>query len=145
MNGYLTPLTDAILDHEGTIDKYIGDAIVAFWNAPLDVPDHVSKAVSAALKMRSELLAFNAARKQAASERGATYIPAMFGIGLNVGPCSVGNMGSLRRFDYSVLGDTVNLASRLEGVSKIYYVDIIASESVVRKAPQFACLVFPRA
>ena len=144
MNGYLTPLTDAILDHEGTIDKYIGDAIVAFWNAPLDVPDHVSKAVSAALKMRSELLAFNAARKQAASERGATYIPAMFGIGLNVGPCSVGNMGSLRRFDYSVLGDTVNLASRLEGVSKIYYVDIIASESVVRKAPQFAWVELDR-
>jgi adenylate cyclase len=144
MNAYLTPLTDAILDHEGTIDKYIGDAIVAFWNAPLDVPDHVSKAVRAALKMRSELLGFNAAREQAASDRGATHIPAMFGVGLNVGPCSVGNMGSLRRFDYSVLGDTVNLASRLEGVSKNYHVDVVAGESVVRCVPQFAWIELDR-
>jgi adenylate cyclase len=144
MNAYLTPLTDAILDHEGTIDKYIGDAIVAFWNAPLDVPDHVSKAVRAALKMRSELVGFNAAREQAASDRGATHIPAMFGVGLNVGPCSVGNMGSLRRFDYSVLGDTVNLASRLEGVSKNYHVDVVAGESVVRCVPQFAWIELDR-
>jgi adenylate cyclase len=140
MNAFLTPMTDAILDHEGTIDKYVGDAIVAFWNAPLDVPDHVAKAVAAALRMRNELAAFNAAREQAARENRETFTPAMIGIGLNAGPCSVGNMGSLRRFDYSVLGDTVNLAARLERVSKIYHVDVVAAESVVRRAPQFAWL-----
>jgi adenylate cyclase len=140
MNAFLTPMTDAILDQEGTIDKYVGDAIVAFWNAPLDVPDHTAKAVRAALRMRHELAAFNAAREQAARDTGENYVRAMIGIGLNAGPCSVGNMGSLRRFDYSVLGDTVNLAARLERVSKVYHVDIVAAESVVRKAPQFAWL-----
>jgi adenylate cyclase len=140
MNAFLTPMTDAILDHEGTIDKYVGDAIVAFWNAPLDVPDHAAKAVGAALRMRRELAAFNAAREQAAGELGETFTPAMIGIGLNAGPCSVGNMGSQRRFDYSVLGDTVNLAARLERVSKVYHVDIVAAESVVERAPQFAWL-----
>jgi adenylate cyclase len=140
MNAFLTPMTDAILDHEGTIDKYVGDAIVAFWNAPLDVPDHAVKAVNAALRMRQELAAFNAAREPAARGVGEDYAPAMIGIGLNAGPCSVGNMGSLRRFDYSVLGDTVNLAARLERVSKVYHVDIVAAESVVTRAPQFAWL-----
>jgi adenylate cyclase len=140
MNAFLTPMTDAILDHDGTIDKYVGDAIVAFWNAPLDVPDHAVKAVQAALRMRRELAAFNAAREESARETGETRVPAMIGIGLNAGPCSVGNMGSLRRFDYSVLGDTVNLAARLERVSKIYHVDIVAAGSVVRRAPQFAWL-----
>jgi adenylate cyclase len=72
---FLTPMTDAILDHEGTIDKYVGDAIVAFWNAPLDVPDHASKAVNAALTMRGELIAFNSAREQAARDKGETYTP----------------------------------------------------------------------
>jgi adenylate cyclase len=140
MNAFLTPMTDAILDHEGTIDKYVGDAIVAFWNAPLDVPDHAAKAVNAALRMRRELAVFNSAREQGARGRGEDYVPAMIGIGLNTGPCSVGNMGSLRRFDYSVLGDTVNLAARLERVSKVYHVDIVAAESVVKRAPQFAWL-----
>jgi adenylate cyclase len=140
MNAFLTPMTDAILDHDGTIDKYVGDAIVAFWNAPLDVPDHASKAVAAALRMRHELADFNAARERAANDKGEAFTKAMIGIGLNAGPCSVGNMGSLRRFDYSVLGDTVNLAARLERVSKIYHVDIVAAESVVKRAPQFAWL-----
>ena len=140
MNAFLTPMTDAILDHEGTIDKYVGDAIVAFWNAPLDVPDHAAKAVNAALRMRRELAAFNAAREQAARAEGESFTPAMIGIGLNAGPCSVGNMGSLRRFDYSVLGDTVNLAARLERVSKVYHVDVVAAESVVQRAPLFAWL-----
>ncbi len=140
MNAFLTPMTDAILDHEGTIDKYVGDAIVAFWNAPLDVPDHAAKAVAAALRMRDELARFNEAREDAARRNGEMFVQARIGIGLNTGPCTVGNMGSLRRFDYSVLGDTVNLAARLERVSKVYHVDIVASESVVRDAPQFAWL-----
>jgi adenylate cyclase len=140
MNAFLTPMTDAILDHEGTVDKYVGDAIVAFWNAPLDVADHAAKAVTAALRMRAELAAFNAAREQAARPKEQANAEALIGIGLNAGPCTVGNMGSLRRFDYSALGDTVNLAARLERVSKIYHVDILAAESVVRRAPQFAWL-----
>jgi adenylate cyclase len=140
MNAFLTPMTDAILDHEGTIDKYVGDAIVAFWNAPLDVPDHATKAVRAALKMRAELSAFNDARERAARHKGESHVQAMIGIGLNAGPCSVGNMGSLRRFDYSVLGDTVNLAARLERVAKIYHIDVVAAESIVQSAPQFAWL-----
>ena len=144
MNAYLTPMTDAILDEHGTIDKYIGDAIVAFWNAPLDVPDHAIRAVNAALKMRAALAAFNEARIQDARAKGETALPAAMGIGLNLGPCTVGNMGSLRRFDYSVLGDTVNLASRLEGVSKIYGVDIIASQALAEQTPHFAWLELDR-
>jgi adenylate cyclase len=143
MNAYLTPMTDTILDCEGTVDKYIGDAIVAFWNAPLDVTDHPAKAVGAALRMRDALAAFNRQREAEATANRPFHRAAM-GIGLNCGPCTVGNMGSLRRFDYSVLGDTVNLASRLEGVCKIYGVDIIASESVVRQAPGFAWLEIER-
>ena len=140
MNDYLTPMTDAILNSEGTVDKYIGDAIVAFWNAPLDVPAHPYKAVSAALAMRSALKDFNEMRAAKSLEAGVTHRPAAMGVGVNVGPCSVGNMGSNRRFDYSVLGDTVNLASRLEGVSKMFKVDIIVSASVRKAAEDFAWL-----
>jgi adenylate cyclase len=140
MNAYLTPMTDAILAAEGTVDKYIGDAIVAFWNAPLDVVDHGRRAVEAALRMRLELEAFNARREEQARRDGVDFKPVKMGIGLNLGPCSVGNMGSARRFDYSVLGDNVNLASRLEGASKAYGVDIVASESVAAKATGAAWL-----
>jgi adenylate cyclase len=140
MNAYLTPMTDAILAAEGTVDKYIGDAIMAFWNAPLDVADHGRRAVEAALRMRLELEAFNTRREEQARQGGYEFKPVSMGIGLNLGPCSVGNMGSTRRFDYSVLGDNVNLASRLEGASKAYGVDIIASESVAAKAPGVAWL-----
>ncbi len=140
MNEYLTPMTDAILDQEGTVDKYIGDAIMAFWNAPLDVPQHPRKAVRAALAMRSALEKFNAARAAKALERGVSHRAAAMGIGINLGLCSVGNMGSNRRFDYSVLGDAVNLASRLEGVSKIFKVDIIVSIDVREAASDFAWL-----
>ena len=137
MNAFLTPMTEAILAAEGTIDKYIGDAIMAFWNAPLDVADHAGRAVAAALAMRGALKRLNSERNE--ETRGS--VPALrMGIGLNLGPCSVGNMGSTRRFDYSVLGDNVNLASRLEGASKAYGVDIIAAQSVVERAPKAAWL-----
>jgi adenylate cyclase len=139
MNAYLSPMTDIILESSGTVDKYIGDAIVAFWNAPLDDPDHISNAVSAALEMRLALATFNQDRARAATA-GETVLTARFGIGLNTGPCSVGNMGSNRRFDYSALGDTVNLASRLEGISKEFGVDIVASKSVVDATNDFAWL-----
>jgi adenylate cyclase len=140
MNDYLTPMTDAILDREGTVDKYIGDAIMAFWNAPLDIPQHPQKAVAAALAMRDELVKFNEARAAKAREAGVAHRIAAMGVGINLGPCSVGNMGSNRRFDYSVLGDAVNLASRLEGVSKILKVDILVSGAVRQAAGDFAWL-----
>lgn len=134
MNAYLTPMTDAILTFEGTIDKYIGDAILAFWNAPLNIPDHQRKAVKAALAMREELSKFN-------TERTARGLPPVeFGVGIHTGPCSVGNMGSIRRFDYSILGDTVNLASRLEGASKAFGTDILASGALRDTASDAAWL-----
>jgi adenylate cyclase len=140
MNDYLTPMTDAILECEGTVDKYMGDAILAFWNAPLDVADHPRKAVEAALRMRGEIARFNARRAQAAQEAGRRHVEAAMGLGLNIGSCSVGNMGSIRRFDYSILGDNVNLASRLEGASKAFSTDIIASGAVRDAVPDMAWL-----
>ncbi|MBM3576449.1 MAG: adenylate/guanylate cyclase domain-containing protein [Alphaproteobacteria bacterium] len=138
MNGYLTPMTDAILEQEGTVDKYMGDAVLAFWNAPLDIDDHPRKAVRAALMMREALNGLNRRRAEAAAAAGHEAQPAAMGLGLHLGPCSVGNMGSIRRFDYSILGDTVNLASRLEGASKAFQTDIVASSAVRDAAPDFA-------
>ncbi|MBX9710834.1 MAG: adenylate/guanylate cyclase domain-containing protein, partial [Xanthobacteraceae bacterium] len=126
MNRFLTPLTNAILDRKGTIDKYMGDAIMAFWNAPLDDSVHQVNACDAALDMLDSIDYLNAERAREAEEEGKTFIPLNVGIGLNTGTCVVGNMGSNLRFDYSVLGDSVNLASRLEGQSKSYGVPIIA-------------------
>ena len=132
INAFLTPMTEAILAAEGTIDKYVGDAIMAFWNAPLEIPDHPRRAVAAALAMRAALEDLNRARDASA--------PLRMGIGLNLGPCSVGNMGSARRFDYSALGDNVNLASRLEGASKAYGVDILVAQALAERAPDAAWL-----
>ena len=125
MNRFLTPLTNAILGRKGTIDKYMGDAIMAFWNAPLDDPDQEANAARAALDMLASMDALNAARKAEAESGGHPVLPLDVGIGINTGACVVGNMGSDLRFDYSVLGDAVNLASRLEGQSKFYGVKII--------------------
>ena len=114
INSFLTPMTDIILKSGGTIDKYMGDCIMAFWNAPLDCPNHQEKAIIAAYKMREKMrelkLGFN------------------IGIGINTGTAVVGNMGSEQRFDYSVLGDAVNLASRLEGQSKEFNTTIVIGE-----------------
>lgn len=140
MNDYLTPMTDAILASEGTVDKYMGDAILAFWNAPLDVADHSRKAVATVLIMRAELARLNAARAQDARLSERDHKPAAMGVGLHCGPCSVGNMGSVRRFDYSILGDTVNVASRLEGATKIFRTDILVSDVVSDAAPEMAWL-----
>jgi adenylate cyclase len=140
LNEYLTPMTDAILDREGTIDKYMGDAIMAFWNAPLDDPDHAAHAVESALEMRETLVALNEAWRSRAEADERPFKPVRFGIGLNSGECCVGNLGSLRRFDYSAIGDEVNVASRLEGACKIFEVDIIGSETVRAEAPDFAWL-----
>ena len=119
MNRYMTAMTARIIENEGTLDKYIGDAQMAFWNAPLDDPDHAKNAVRTALDMLKDLEAFNA-------EVEKEGIPAFgMGLGINTATVVVGNMGSSQRFDYTCLGDGVNLASRLEGQSKPYGVKLV--------------------
>ncbi|WP_178130828.1 CHASE2 domain-containing protein [Reyranella sp. CPCC 100927] len=140
MNRFLTPMTNIILSERGTIDKYMGDSIMAFWNAPLDVPDHAARACRAALAMQSRLKDLNIEWRSQAHDEGRNHIPVAIGIGLNTGPASVGNFGSDQRFTYSVLGDDVNLASRLEGQCKVYGVAIIVGEDTRRSAPDFACI-----
>ena len=141
MNRFLTPLTNAILDRKGTIDKYMGDAIMAFWNAPLEDREHEINACEAALDMLERIDVLNQEREIEAKEGGHTYIPINVGVGLNTGVCVVGNMGSNLRFDYSVLGDSVNLASRLEGQSKEYgFPIIIGSRTAMAVKDRFAIL-----
>ena len=141
MNRFLTPLTNAILNRKGTIDKYMGDAIMAFWNAPLDDKDHHLNACEAALDMLERVDELNQAREQEAKEEGRPFIPLNAGIGLNTGICVVGNMGSDQRFDYSVFGDSVNLASRLEGQSKEYgFPIIVGSKTALAVKDRFAIL-----
>ena len=125
MNSFLTPLTNAILERKGTIDKYMGDAIMAFWNAPLDDPVHEINACEAALDMQERVKLLNRQRAEEAKTKGTRFIELNVGIGLNTGSCVVGNMGSDLRFDYSVLGDSVNLAQRLESQTKSYSVPIL--------------------
>ncbi|UPJ50615.1 adenylate/guanylate cyclase domain-containing protein [Bradyrhizobium sp. 200] len=141
MNRFLTPLTNAILSRKGTIDKYMGDAIMAFWNAPLDDKDHELNACEAALDMLERVDELNQARELEAKEEGRPFIPLNAGIGLNTGTCVVGNMGSDQRFDYSVFGDSVNLASRLEGQSKEYgFPIIVGSKTALSVKDRFAIL-----
>lgn len=128
INRLLTPLSDIVLESGGTIDKYIGDCLMAFWNAPLDDPGHAIHAVGAALEMLAAVEQLNEDLRHEAAEAGAEARVLKIGIGINTGDCVVGNMGSARRFDYSVLGDAVNLASRLEGESKNYGVPLLLGE-----------------
>lgn len=128
INRLLTPLTNEILQRQGTIDKYMGDCIMAFWNAPLEDERQELHACESALAMFEALERLNAERKREAEEGGFDYLPLNIGIGVNTGDCVVGNMGSDQRFDYSVLGDAVNLASRLEGQSKSYGVGTVIGE-----------------
>ena len=120
VNKFLTAMTTIILRNGGTIDKYMGDCIMAFWNAPLDTPDHKYLAVKSAYQMRRTLKEMN--------KNNEFEPPLNIGIGINTGECLVGNMGSEQRFDYSVIGDAVNLASRLEGKSKDFNTTIIVSK-----------------
>jgi len=140
INLYLTPMTDIILKRNGTIDKYMGDAIMAFWNAPLDDADHIQNACEAALLMRDHLKIWNEEMQKDASTRGKKLPLIKIGIGVNSGDCCVGNLGSTQRFDYSVLGDDVNLASRLEGLSKNYGTDIIIGQNTKEKIQDFAAI-----
>jgi adenylate cyclase len=141
MNRFLTPLTNAIIERKGTIDKYIGDAIMAFWNAPVDDDEHEANACDAALEMLTRAEVLNGELKREAEASGGVYMPLRIGIGLNSGPCVVGNMGSDFRFNYSVLGDTVNLASRLESRTKDYRLSlVIGSRTAERAKEKFATM-----
>jgi len=131
MNALLTPMTRVIHKHRGTIDKYMGDAIMSFWGAPLEDPDHARHALHAAMEMMVELKIM----QKDFESRG--WPPINIGIGLNTGNMNVGNMGSEFRMAYTVLGDSVNLGARLEGLTKEYGVNIIVSESTKESIPEF--------
>ena len=123
INQLLTVLSNAILEHGGTIDKYMGDCIMAFWNAPTDQAEHRQLAIKAAHSMNDALDEFNL------EVEGNLDFKLEIGIGINSGNCIVGNMGSDKRFDYTVLGDAVNLASRLESQSSNYGLHMIVGEN----------------
>lgn len=122
LNRYFTPMSDIVVKHQGMIDKYIGDALMAFYNAPIDVPEHASSACTTALEMMDELAELN----KAFAIEGLPEIE--IGIGINTAEVVVGNMGSTKRFNYTVIGDGVNLASRVEGLNKIYGTHILITE-----------------
>jgi len=134
INELLTPLSEIILQNRGTIDKYIGDAIMAFWNAPLDDPDHAVHACRSAIAMAAKMDELNRhwARQALAAQR--PFEPVRIGIGINTGSCCVGNLGSTHRFDYSVVGDEVNVTSRFEGLSKIYGMTAVVGERTMTSA-----------
>jgi adenylate cyclase len=144
LNSVLTPLTAAIQAAKGTIDKYIGDCIMAFWNAPLDDADHARNALRSALAMRIALAKANGELAEESRKAGRKVIDIGIGIGINSGPCSVGNMGSVQRFAYSALGDTVNLASRLESLTRSYGVEIIVGEDAAAGIDDMALLEIDR-
>ncbi len=122
LNDYLSAMSEVILEEQGTLDKYQGDAVMAFWNAPLDQPDHALLACRAALRCKEKLVGMR--RRWFEQTGGEPKIR----IGIHTGTCVVGNMGSNQRFDYTVLGDTANLASRLEGVNKVFGTTALVSE-----------------
>jgi adenylate cyclase len=140
LNKLLSPLSEAILRREGAIDKYIGDSIMAFWNAPLDVKDHPRKAARAALDMMAALKELNDRDAFGFHRPEIGLGDVQIGIGLNTGEGCVGNMGSTNRFDYSVIGDTVNVAARIESTTKPAGWFILLSEATARGCPDFAVL-----
>jgi adenylate cyclase len=144
INSILTPLTAAIYDQRGTVDKYIGDCIMAFWNAPQHDETHARHSMLAALGMRRALDLVNGKLAQESQMTGKPFAAVGVGIGINSGPCSIGNMGSEQRMAYSALGDTVNLASRLESLTRSYGVQIIIGEDTAVQAPEMALLEIDR-
>jgi len=130
LNNFLTPMTDVLMESGATIDKYIGDAIMAFWNAPLDVPDHRQRACESVLKMLEALDELNKSLEK----------PVSIGVGLNSGICCVGNLGSRQRFDYSAIGDSVNVGSRIESLTKQYGVSNLVAESTASQVEGLAML-----
>jgi adenylate cyclase len=132
-------MCDILLARRATIDKFIGDAILAFWNAPLDDPDQFENAARGALEMVGRLEVLNREMPGRKDEPWPGNVS--IGIGLNSGPCCVGNMGSAQRLSYSLIGDTVNLASRIEGLTKYYGVPIALGHALTEKLPVFATVV----
>lgn len=130
LNNFLTPMTDVLMERGATIDKYIGDAIMAFWNAPIDIPEHRQRACESVLAMFEALKKLNATLEK----------PVRIGVGLNTGVCCVGNLGSRQRFDYSAIGDSVNVGSRIEGLTKQYGLSNLVAESTAREVEGLAML-----
>lgn len=128
LNQYLSDMTQLVFEHQGTLDKYIGDAVMAFWGAPFEEPGHATRACHTALKMMDKVRAMQSAWEAQGKPR------LDIGIGLNTGVASVGNMGSVRRYAYTALGDAVNLSSRLEGLNKDYGTHILANETTYEAA-----------
>ena len=139
INTFLTGMTGIIHAHRGTVDKYIGDAVMAFWGAPVEDPAHADHAVAAALAMQDEV------RRMSEALRARGLPPLAVGIGVNTGVVRVGDMGSRLRRAYTVIGDAVNLASRLEGLTKQYEVPIIVGEGTVRRCRQHGFFELARA
>lgn len=135
---FLTPMSAILLARKATLDKYIGDAVLAFWNAPLDDPEHPQNAARAALEMVAKVAELNRdmANQQAVPWPGEVKI----GVGINTGLCCVGNMGSAERLAYTLIGDTVNVASRLEGLTKLYGVPIAVGGAMAARLAGFALL-----
>jgi adenylate cyclase len=136
VNELLTPLSETILHQRGTIDKYMGDAVMAFWNAPIDDARHADHACEAALQMVAKLKGLNRQWAQQAVDAQRQFKEVRIGIGINTGDCCVGNFGSSVRFDYSAIGDEVNVTSRLEGLSKMYGLAVIVSERTLARTKQ---------
>jgi len=130
LNNFLTPMTNVLMENGATIDKYIGDAIMAFWNAPLDVPEHRQRACESVLAMLGALEKLNATLEK----------PVRIGVGLNSGICCVGNLGSRQRFDYSAIGDSVNVGSRIEGLTKQYGLSNLVADSTASQVEGLAML-----
>jgi adenylate cyclase len=137
LNSIHTPLTEHVLESGGTLDKFMGDGMMAFWNAPLDTPDHTRKALVCAIRMQDSVAEID---RRVAAEPGREGRTLSIGIGIHLGPACVGNVGSARRFDYSAIGDTVNTAARIEPLCKTFCVGILVSGEVVAAAPEFAYL-----
>jgi adenylate cyclase len=134
LNRLHTPLTAAVLAEAGTIDKYLGDGLMAFWNAPLDVPGHADRACRAALAMQTAVAQVDRAERDVAAAESRRHVPVRIGIGLNTGDAFVGNMGSEIQFNYSIVGDAVNVAARLETITKDLRVPIVVSEETAHAA-----------
>ncbi len=129
LNGYLNAMTEIIFDEHGVVDKYMGDSIMAFWGAPIDDPHHAERAIRAAIRMRDRVNELNH------SDYFGAGVTLRAGVGVSTGEMIVGNMGSNRRFDYTVIGDTVNLGSRVEGLNKTYGTEILVTEETVKGLP----------
>jgi adenylate cyclase len=135
LNTVFSRLTNVISAHRGTIDKYMGDCVMAFWGAPHDDADHAKHAFEAAQAMLAAMDDIN--RRVRAAFADELDLPTIgLGIGINSGECVVGNLGSRKRFDYSVLGDPVNIASRIEGLCKVYNIPLLVGEETARRLPE---------